>query len=204
MRAYPVLPALPGAPRSRPGHLPSWARRGQQATTHGCHAPPNSATGDAPLGSSLLHWAIPRWALHPRQRRGPNRRRRPAATRRRLSGSRLPASEDRESPALESPGLPAAPRHQGLATRGPRPGATGFATFLPIRNGFPHLPVDQPARANILFGSSAFLPFGFSALRLFGSSVAGPSPAFRSALKRISDWFSFPFFPDTSGSCVTP
>lgn len=136
-------------------------------------------------------------------------RRRPAATRRRLS--RRTPRRPRAGKILpsETPGFPAGSSHRGLFTRGPDLGLTG--SRQPCQSEWP---TDQspcfpqsgrPTNHRARESSSALRPFGPSALRFSGVpccwALPGPSAALESfvLLGLIS-----PFFSDTSGSCVAP
>lgn len=116
-------------------------------------------------------------------------RRRPAATRRRLS--RRTPRRPRAGKILpsESPGFPAASSHRGLFTLGPDLGLTGSRLACQSDTLSSEWPTDQSPCAGILFGSSALRPFGSPAF-----PVARPSRAFRRARKLSSSWFNFPFF----------
>lgn len=123
-------------------------------------------------------------------------RRRPAATRRRLS--RRTPRRPRAGKILpsETPGFPAGSSHRGLFTRGPDLGLTG--SRLPCQSEWP---TDQspcfpqsgrPTNHRARESSSALRPFGPSVLRR--SLLLGPPRAFRRARKLRSSWFNFPFF----------
>lgn len=135
----------------------------------------------------------------------PGLRRRPTATRRRLSGCTPRCPRAGKFLPSESPGFPAASGHRGLFTRGPDPGRTGSRRSCPSDTFSSEWPADQSPCAGVLFGSSALRPFGSSAL-----AVAGPSGAFRRARKLSSPWFNFPFWlrhfrvPRRSGSPRVP
>ncbi|CAK7289362.1 hypothetical protein VULLAG_LOCUS436 [Vulpes lagopus] len=198
----PWVPARRARPAGRLPGLQRSARHPASARTHAPRSRPGPGTA-----ASLAQGRAPSPGGPPAGRRPPRGlRRRPAATRRRLSRRHAAPTQGREHPALGRPRLP-----RGLLTPRPlharrRPGAAGFATGLPIRGAFLRA-ANRPITARQclrLFGSSALRPFGPSALRR-SRGLRRPSAAFRRALygsarpRLIS-----PFSSDTSGSGVAP